>query len=931
MSLVRLHQSSFLKGELDPNLHGRTDLDAYGDGLKTAKNVIPLNQGGIERRAGTLFLADLGAHSRIEEFTFSAEQEYIMAFQDTVLKIYSDLGVLLQTITSCPWDTDDLFEFHTAQSGDTILVVDTHFAPQVITRTSATTFTLATFAFDTSLNGEKTYQPYFKFANESITLDINSVTKGATGVTCTTSSAFWTSAYVGQIIRYQGIELLITGYTSTTVVTATLLGKVLVTLDDDPFQSTQGSGIVTVTQVDHGYVTGASVIIDSVEDIFTTTGAGLAFANMEGTFSVTVIDDDHWSFTASSGDVGEDSRDGGGVSVTISGHPATRNWDEQVLSSVNGYPQTCCFHEDRLYFAGSTALPDGIQASKVGYFFNFDVGTALDDEAIQVQISSDHINEIRHLVPTRNVEIFTSTGEFFIKTAINTPVTPSGIRIISQSSYGSKIYPKPKPFDGATVWVQNNGKNVREFLFQESVEGYTGNSVSLLSSHLIEDPVDSAVVTSMHGRTEQFYYQCGDDGHMAVFLSQRAEKIAGWVQWETDGKFDSVATTLTSAYVATERILPKDYSSAVTVTDYANIAVGTTTVFTLNDGTVINLISEASGAGSPTTPSAPNYYYRPFTNNNTTADNIQAVLNAISGLTVANPSANILSVVRDTDGTNNLSVTTTDTTRVTVADFVGTSVHYLEQFADSAFDLPTDCSVSKTLSTSYQPHGTPLVKGGFGPLATFTADGFTNAPSQGETFKFNDNGDTYTISSATYVSTGEYTISLTANAVELDNAPMIFITSKVFTGLGVLEGKTAWATAGSLEGGEVHYYGKGTVAGTGVVIIQSPTNSADFGLQFDMEIETLRKDATIDGGSLTHMPRKIGVTIVDMVNSYHLKVSGSDVIIPTVQINTTTGLEGFTGTKRVHVLGYNTEPHVTVTQDYPLPLRIVGITSEIYY
>ena len=47
MARQRIHQSSFLRGELDPTIISRVDLSAYAQGLKKARNVIPINQGGI--------------------------------------------------------------------------------------------------------------------------------------------------------------------------------------------------------------------------------------------------------------------------------------------------------------------------------------------------------------------------------------------------------------------------------------------------------------------------------------------------------------------------------------------------------------------------------------------------------------------------------------------------------------------------------------------------------------------------------------------------------------------------------------------------------------------------------------------------------------------------------------------------------------------
>ena len=78
------------------------------------------------------------------------------------------------------------------------------------------------------------------------------------------------------------------------------------------------------------------------------------------------------------------------------------------------------------------------------------------------------------------------------------------------------------------------------------------------------------------------------------------------------------------------------------------------------------------------------------------------------------------------------------------------------------------------------------------------ADGFTNAPSQGETFQFGGTGTTYTIQSATATgNSGEYTIVINASVSQSDNTTLQFVTSKVFSGLTTHVGKTVFATAGS--------------------------------------------------------------------------------------------------------------------------------------
>ena len=819
MARQRVHQASFLSGELDPKILSRVDLAAYGQGLKKARNVIPLNQGGIERRGGTLYRADLGQASRLETFIFNQTQEYIFAFQNTQLKIYSTNGTLLQTITGCAWTTSNLYELNYTQQGDTMIVVHEDFVPQIIQRTGATTFTKSAFSFKQSQNGADTYQPYFKFADDSITLDINTTTAGA-GVTCTTSSAYFTSSYVGMKLRYQGSELTVTGYTSPTVVTATLEKDIEIELDEDPFATQQGSGVVKVTHVQHGFSTGDSITISGAEDIFDDTGAGLAQGNLNGTFTITVVDDNHYEFTAAASDTANESVDGGGVRVIISGHPPTTQWDEQVFSSVNGFPKTASFHEQRLFFGGVTALPDGIQASKVADFYNFDVGDAEDSDSVQIQIASDQINEIRHIVSSKVLEIFTNTGEFYLKPPVSKPITPTDIQIIRQSSLGTQLKGMPKRFDGATIFIQNNGKTVREYFYNSGTEDFSSNSISLLSSHLISSPTDNATITSLGDRTEQFYMIVNDDGTLAIFTSQRSEKIAGWMLWTTDGLIESVASTSDTIYVAVKR--------TVNSVDYYN----------------------------------------------------------------------------------------------------------LEQFSSTSFDLPTDCSVTKTVSASYQPHGTPLVNGAFTSVTTFIADGFTNAPSQGETFQFGGAGTIFTIQSVTATGNpNEYTITINANSTQSDNTALQFITSKVFSGLNAtpnLIGKTVYGTSGSEEGGTINYYGDGVVDSNGVVTFDTPASAIDIGLDYTITLHTLPIDATIQGGQLTGHPRKIGKSVVELSSTYNLKINSNDVVIVNPTLNTS-GLQSFTGKKEVYTLGYSLEPNLEIQQSAPLPLRILGITTEVYY
>ena len=111
-------------------------------------------------------------------------------------------------------------------------------------------------------------------------------------------------------------------------------------------------------------------------------------------------------------------------------------------------------------------------------------------------------------------------------------------------------------------------------------------------------------------------------------------------------------------------------SFTITVSDYANIPVGSTIKFYKSDGTLITVEFETAGSSSPSASVGNTHYVRGNTSNDVTADNLYTAINAISGFTVANPSAAVVTVVRDDvfDGRYQ-SVSTSDSTRLAVTNF----------------------------------------------------------------------------------------------------------------------------------------------------------------------------------------------------------------------------------------------------------------------
>lgn len=524
---ARLYEifNGFQTGVLDPIFMMRTETGAYNNSLAEGRNIQLLNSGGWMRRGGTNLLATLSGATRIESFIFDTDEVYIVAFYASNVRIYSVAGSVLATLSG-PWSAAEVWELAVTQLYDTMIITHQAWEPRVVKRTGVSSFSISTFAFDVDIIDEKVYQPYYKYAAAAVTIAASATSGSGVTITAAGGSPF-TSDWVGDIIRWFDTEIEITAYSSGTSVTGTIRGTLEGSYLDDPFRTTDGSGTVEVTHALHGFANSASVTISGA-----TAVGGITAAQLTGAFTITVVDDNH--YTIATGGTATSSSDGGGPSCKFTGaNLPTRRWDQPAFSVVNGYPRCCLFYESRLWFASTPQDPSALWSSKINQFFNFDVGDALPNDSIQTTVGTEQqVAEILHLNAEKDFSVFTMTGEYYAPKPQDSTLTPETFRLIKQTPYGASSA-RPVNFDGATLFVQEGTSNVREFLYTDLNQAYTASSVSFLSSHLLSNPVQIGAIHGTDLRPEQYAMFVNDDGTIAVFLSSRAEKLNGWTWFDT--------------------------------------------------------------------------------------------------------------------------------------------------------------------------------------------------------------------------------------------------------------------------------------------------------------------------------------------------------------------------------------------------------------
>ena len=565
MPRVRVPLNNFQFGEVSPSLTSRTDTRVYANAAEQVRNFFIRSEGGLKKRTGTkrihnfgsspafTALASLRQSVRIEPFIFSDDEKYIIAFSNTRIEIFqispTDGSVSsIQSLTSQSWLVNTtsapyLEEITFAQQGDLMFICHNTFQTRILERTGLTTFAISTFNFDTSRDGNNIFQPYFSF--QSLGTTISSSAISGNGVTLTTSSNYFVSDHVGVDLLIGEIRCRITAVASATSATANIQGTLKQRLEIDSLKTFEGSDIIEVTKALHGLAQGASIT-------FQRAGAvgGISNTNINGTRSVNnVIDENTFQFQA--GASATSSAVGGG-SPTFTTSAATTEFSEQSYSALRGYPAAVTFHQNRLWFGGTLAQPDGIWGSKSGLFFNFDVGDAEDNDALDLTANVGEISSIRHLVSNRDLQIFTTGAELFIPTISNKPVTPANAQIRRQTPYGSSFV-RPTVFDGATLFIQKTGSALREFLFTDAEAAYTSVAVSGLAPHLILDPVQQTSIKGALNRSESYAFLINNDGTLAVFYSVRGDQKAGWTLWDTQGLWHSICAVHERLFVVCAR------------------------------------------------------------------------------------------------------------------------------------------------------------------------------------------------------------------------------------------------------------------------------------------------------------------------------------------------------------------------------------------
>jgi hypothetical protein len=201
-------------------------------------------------------------------------------------------------------------------------------------------------------------------------------------------------------------------------------------------------------------------------------------------------------------------------------------WRKGAFSASRGYPRTVCFHDQRLWFAGTETEPMRIWGSQTDDFYTFLTGT-LETSGIDVTLAATQANDIEWITSFKRTMVIGTTGEEWTMDSgeQDAALSPSNVRLRRWSRYGSTSM-QPLLAGDALLWLTRDFR-LREFAYVFEKDGYASPDMSLLAEH-IPAHIGRVVEMTYTQSPDPVVWFTFEGGELAGFSYDRENNVTAW-------------------------------------------------------------------------------------------------------------------------------------------------------------------------------------------------------------------------------------------------------------------------------------------------------------------------------------------------------------------------------------------------------------------
>lgn len=528
MANQRVDQVCFVQGQLDPRVQTRVDWADYYKSAAELTNCIVIPQGGVTRRWGTTYVDVLTTTNpdfcELSTFKYNADAQYLLLWEANFTYVYFE-NLLIQTIPT-QYANEDIATLRFSQAQNRIIITTGNYQPQQIVRSGDAMQAITAF-------GANTLTAAIGYA-AGLVLPVQFATTGA--LPTTSPQIFAMRDY---FIRTQAGGVFQVFSSSTDAInnvnayTVTALGNnstVSVqntwTVTNIAFKFTPAydfnSNYFGVTFTPSA-VSGSPVTITSSAAIpFTNALIGGLFEGNGGSLRIVGVT----SPTIITGYTIEPF-----VNVTaIQG--ALCFLGEPAWSATRLWPSTSTYIQNRLFFANTPFITNGVWGSVINDFYNFDNSLTTADYTLESFVSSGDPTFIQSMTSTRSLIVHTITGSYSTPVQSEAPLIPA-TPFIEQNKFGVSEL-QPVFIDNQIFFVDGSSNSIINMIWEFSQSSYVTNNISIKANGLINNPVDMAAFTEPDTVDGFYVIFVNSDGTLCVLQTLHEENITAFTPGNTN-------------------------------------------------------------------------------------------------------------------------------------------------------------------------------------------------------------------------------------------------------------------------------------------------------------------------------------------------------------------------------------------------------------
>jgi hypothetical protein len=218
-------------------------------------------------------------------------------------------------------------------------------------------------------------------------------------------------------------------------------------------------------------------------------------------------------------------------------------WRMGVFSDTTGWPVVGTFYDDRLCVGGAFDSPTsvGISAPQTYDLFSptdtDNVITAAN--GMLIKPNTRNASPLRWLVGTDKGLILGFGSSEWVVTASTPNQTFSAVNIKATRTTSRGSAPvQPVSIDSQLLFVQANGKTLREYAYSFETDNFKSPSMTLFASHM-GTPVFKQIVFA--AEPHSIAWARRGDGTVVGLTYNREESVVGWHTHEFDAEIESIA------------------------------------------------------------------------------------------------------------------------------------------------------------------------------------------------------------------------------------------------------------------------------------------------------------------------------------------------------------------------------------------------------